>query len=44
MLETVDYEEILIIGISAGMTMGLVSSILSSFISYFKNLVDDCAD
>lgn len=44
MLEKVNYEEILVLGISAGMTMGLVAGILSSFISYFKNLVDDCAD
>lgn len=44
MLETINYEEILILGISAGMTMGLVASILSSFIGYFKTLVNDCAD
>ena len=40
----INYEEILILGISAGMTMGLVAGILSSFIGYFKTLVNDCSD
>lgn len=44
MLETVNYEEILIMGISAGMTMGLVAGILSIFLGYFKTLVNDCVD
>jgi len=43
MLEEINYEEILIMGISAGMTMGIVTSVLSSFLGIFKNLVEDCA-
>lgn len=30
-------------GISAGMTMGIITGVLSSFIGIFKNLVYDCA-
>lgn len=44
MLEEINYEEILIIGISAGMTMALVSMLLSSFITAFKILVKDVSD
>ncbi len=44
MLEQVNYEEILIMGISAGMTMGLVTRILSSFLGSFKTIVKDCSD
>lgn len=43
MLEEINYQDILIMGISAGMTMGIITSVLSSFLGIFQNLVEDCA-
>lgn len=44
MLSEINYEEIMIIGISAGMTMGIVTTLLSSFITAFKVLIKDVSD
>lgn len=44
MLEQINYEDILIIGISAGMTMALVTRLLSYIITAFRMIVKDCAD
>ena len=44
MLSEINYEQIMIIGISAGMTMGIITMLLSSFITAFKVLIKDVSD
>lgn len=41
---TINPSEILIIGISAGMTAGIVVKLLSFIISVFKRVTSDCSN